>query len=283
MPERRALSVRGRQLARELRTLRAASGLTGEQIASEVGWSSAKVSRIETGRTPIKPADLRRLLAVYDVRETVVERLVNLARTSRERGWWEVYADSLGANMATLIGLEEDAVLMQCYQMSVVVGLLQTERYARAIVGTGAPLPHGEIERRVQVRLTRQKRLNGTDAPELWVVLDEATLRRKIGGAEVMREQLAHLADVARWPNVNLQVLSYDVGAHKALPCSFTIFGFQHPEDPKVVGLETIVGNLIIEDDVQVFRHVLTFDELREKALNLEDSIAFLGRVSSEL
>jgi transcriptional regulator with XRE-family HTH domain len=283
VPERRVPSVRGRQLARELRGLRAGTGLTGEQVAAELGWSSAKVSRIETARTPITPSDLRRLLSVYEVPEAMAERLLNLARTARERGWWQAFADTLNANYPAYIGLEGDAAVMHCYQMSVINGLLQTERYARTIIETGGPYPHGEVERRLQIRLTRQQRLIGPDALNLWIVLDEATLRRKIGGREVMREQLLHLIDMAGKPNIDLQILPYDAGAHTGLTGSFIIFGFQHPEDPKVVVLETIVGNLIIEDAVQVFQHAQTFDELRGKALGVDESVGFLADIAGEL
>lgn len=277
MAERQVPSVRGRQLARELRSLRVTNGMTGEQVASELGWSSAKVSRIETARTSITPADLRKLLAVYAVPVAMTDRLLNLARTARERGWWEPYVESMDNKYSELIGLEDDAAAMSCYQMNVVNGLLQTERYARAIIETGGPYPHGEVERRLQVRLTRQRRLVGSDVLDLWVILDEATLRRTIGGPDVMAEQIAHLVELAERPNIKLQILPYDVGAHTALANSFTIFKFSHPEDPYVVVLETMVGHLIIEDDVQVFRHTLSFDELCEKALDFAASVAFLA------
>jgi len=282
MPDGRGPSVRARQLARELRRLRTEQGLTGEQVASELGWSSAKISRLEMARTAITVADLRRLLTRYDAGDTTVERLTELARKARERGWWEAYVDSFDENYATFISLEDDATFMHCYHMNVVNGLLQTERYARAIITSGGPKPHGELERRIRVRLTRQKRLYEGDALHVWAVLDEATLRRNIGGDEVMHEQLGHLIEMAEAPNITLQTLPYEAGAHSSLPGSFVIFGFEHPDDPRVVALETLVGNLIIEDDVQVFRHILTFDELREKALSPEESKPFISRIARD-
>lgn len=282
MPDGRGPSVRARQLARELRRLRTERGLTGEQVSSDLGWSSAKISRLEMARTAITLADLRRLLNRYDAGDSTAERLTELARKARERGWWETYVDSFDENYATFISLEDDATFMHCYHMNVVNGLLQSESYTRAIVTSGGPKPYGELERRIQVRLRRQERLRDDDALNVWAVLDEATLRRNIGGDEVMHEQLEHLIEVAETPNVTLQILPYEAGAHSSLPGSFVIFGFQQPDDPRIVALETLVGNLIIEDDVQVFRHTLTFDELRNKALSPEESLPFISRIAHD-
>jgi transcriptional regulator with XRE-family HTH domain len=281
-PERRFPTVRGRQLARELRTLRTANGLTGDHLARELGWSPAKISRIETARTLITPSDLRKILALYEVGEAVVERLMFLARTANDRGWWQPYADSLVKDYATYIGLENDAAFMHNYHMTVIPGILQSKSYARAIIVSGGPLPHGEVERRINLRMKRQERLESPNALEVWAVLDEAVLRRKMGGNDLMYEQLGSLLELSDRPNINLQVLRDDSGPHSGIMGTFVVFGFEHPDDPNVVALETHVGHLIIEDEVQVFRYDLAFDELREKALNVENSIELISRIANE-
>jgi transcriptional regulator with XRE-family HTH domain len=281
-PERRLPSVRGRQLARELRELRAASGLTGDQIAAELGWSSAKVSRIENARTTVTPADLRKLLGLYQVTDIQAERLLDLARTAHERGWWQAYAESMEKGYATFISLESEATVMHSYHLTLIPGILQTEDYARAIITAGGPYPHGEIDRRIRIRLTRQMRLDEKDPPAVWAVLDEAVLRRNIGGNRVMREQLAQLVSIAKKPNVNIQVLPYGSGVHSGVTGSYVVFGFAHPDDPNVVFLETLVGNLIVEDAVQVFKYDQSFDELRAKGLNVGDSVDFILQVADE-
>ncbi len=280
--ERRVPSVRGRQLARELRELRAAHGMTGEQIADELGWSSAKVSRIENARTTLTLSDLRKLLNLYSVPEATAERLLNLARTANERGWWQVYADTMTQNFATLIGLEDEARVMHSYHLTLVPGLLQTENYHRAIIEANGPHPHGVVERRVQIRLNRQRRLHETEPLEVWAVLDEAVLRRAIGGAEVMHEQLMHLLRLAEKPNITLQVLPYDAGAHSGVAGTFTTLGFSHPDDPNITTLETLVGTLIIEDPVQVFTYDRAFDELRSRALEAADANDMISLVAAE-
>jgi transcriptional regulator with XRE-family HTH domain len=282
MAERQVPSVRGRQLARELRGLRATSGLTGEQVASELGWSSAKVSRVETARSSITQADLRKLLAVYGPNAATVERLLDLARSAGERGWSQAYAETMNPDYMAFIGLEDEAASMSCYQMNVVNGLLQTERYARAIVETGGPYPHGEVERRLQVRLTRQRRLVGSDVLDLWFVLDEFALRRIIGGPDIMAEQIAHLMELTERPNIKIQILPHHVGAHSALASSFMIFKFNHPDDPPVVAIETMVSHHFVEDDVQVFRYTRSFDELCGKALDFAESVEFLAALDTQ-
>ena len=284
MAERRAPSVRSRQLAAELRRLREEAALTGEDVAVRLGWSGAKVSRVETARTAIAPADLLLLFDVYDVSGQQRERLTELGRTARQRGWWDTYADMLGPEYATLIALEADAESVGWYAAQIVPGLLQTEEYAREIIRSTLLIsPPGEIERRVQVRMARQRVLT-RDAPlRLSAVLDEAAIQRAVGGLEIMRGQLAHLAQVGSWPNIDLRVLPNAAGAHPAVTGEFTILRFPELIAPDVVYLENMTSNIYVEREAEVFRYSLAFERLTALSLGLEDSAALLAERAGAL
>ena len=284
MAERRAPSVRSRQLAAELRRLRGEAALTGEEAAVRLGWSPAKISRVETARTVVSPADLQLLLDLYEISGQHRDRLSELGRTARQRGWWDVYADMLGPEYATLIALEADAESVSWYAAQIVPGLLQTEEYAREIIRSTLLIsPPGEIERRVRVRMSRQRVLTG-DAPlRLAVILDEAVLRRVVGGAEVMRAQLRHLTQAAGWPNVDLRVLPSAAGAHPAVMGEFTILRFPEVVAPDVVYLENMTSNLYVEREAEVFRYTMAFDRLNTLAMGTEDSVAFISGAADAL
>src|ERR1022692_3971687 len=284
MAGRRSPSVRSRQLAAALRRLRELAGLTGEQVSERLGWSAAKVSRIETGRTAIAPADLQLLLDVYDLSGTQRERLSDLGRSARQRGWWDAYTDILGPEYATLIALEAEAESVDWYAAQIVPGLLQTEDYARVMVQSTLLIsPPGEIERRVQVRMTRQRVLTREDPLRLLVVLDQTVLRKKVGGAAVMRRQLERLGEAARSPNVEIRVLPDAVGAHPAVTGEFTILHFPEPSAPDVVYIENMTSNLYVEHEAEVFRYNLALDRLRSLALRPEDSQAMIAAAADSM
>ena len=279
-------SVRSRQLAAELRRLREASGLTGDEVAARLTWSPAKVSRIETARTMVNPADLQAMLDLYEVSGQYRDRLTELGRASRQRGWWDAYADMLGPEYATLIALEADAETVRWYAAQIVPGLLQTESYAREIIrATLLISPPGEIERRVKVRISRQRVLEDAEgAPlHLSVILDEAALRRSVGGTGVMREQLRHLLQAAGQPNIDLRVLPNGAGAHPAVMGEFTILQFPEISAPDVVFLEHMTSNLYVEREAEVFLYTLAFDRLTTMALGPEDSATFVSEVLDRL
>jgi transcriptional regulator with XRE-family HTH domain len=275
--DRRAPSVRGRQLAAELRRLRAAATLTGEETAARLGWSPSKVSRIETGQTAPSPADLRRVLDLYEVTGTQRGRLELLGQSAGQRGWWDAYADTLGPEYTALIALEAEAESVRWYSPMLVPGLLQTERYAREVIRSGLLIaPPGEIERRVQVKMNRQRVL-ARDTPLLLdVVLDEAAILRAVGDAAVMREQLAHLTEIAGQPSVNLQMLPLAAGPHPATTGEFTILGFPDLIAPDVVYLENMTSDLYVEREADVYRYAMAFDRLRAIALGPDDSAALI-------
>jgi transcriptional regulator with XRE-family HTH domain len=276
--DRRPPSVRARQLAAELRRLRDAATQTGEEVAGRLGWSASKVSRIETGQTAPSRADLRRLLDLYEVSGTQRDRLELLGQSAGQRGWWDAYADTLGPEYTALIALEADAASLRWYAPMLVPGLLQTERYARDVIRSGLLIaPPGEVERRVQVKMTRQRVLTHDSPVHLAAVLDEAVLLRMVGGPEVMREQLAHLVTMAARPNVTVQVLPLAAGAHPATAGEFTILTFPELPAPDVVYLENMTSDLYVEQEADVYRYSLAFDRLRALALDPQKSHALIA------
>jgi transcriptional regulator with XRE-family HTH domain len=271
--DRRPPSVRARQLAAELRRLRDAATLTGEEAAGRLGWSPSKISRIETGTTAPGPADLRRLLDLYEVSGTQRGRLELLGQSAGQRGWWDAYSDTLGPEYTALIALEAEAESVRWYSPMLVPGLLQTERYAREVISSGLLIaPPGEVERRVQVKMTRQRVLAGDNPVQLSVVLDEAAVLRMVGGAGIMREQLAHLAKMTSQPTVTVQVLPLSAGPHPATTGEFTILAFPELIAPDVVYLENMTSDLYVEREGEVYRYGMAFDRLRELALTPEKS-----------
>ena len=278
-------SVRARQLAAELRRLRDETGLTGEEAGGRLGWSGAKVSRIETARITVTPADVTRLLDLYGVSGQRRDRLGELGRRAGERGWWDAYADTLDPQYATLIALEDQADQVRWYAPQIVPGLLQTEEYARQVIRASLLIsPPGEIERRVQVRMNTQRVLDRAGQPlGLLVVLDEAALLRQVGGAGVMRDQLRHLVEAAGRPDVGLQVLPNGAGAHPALTGEFAILEFPELSAPDVVYLENMTSNIYVEQEAEVFRYNLAFDGLRGLALDPAESRELITRLAEAL
>jgi transcriptional regulator with XRE-family HTH domain len=279
--DKRTPSVRGRQLAAQLRRLREAATLTGDDVAARVGWSPSKVSRIETGQTTITANDLRRLLDLYGVSGSQRDLLGELGRNAQQRGWWDAYSDTLRPEVATLIALEADAESVRWYAPTVLPGLLQTEQYAREVIGSSLLIaPPGRIERRVQVRVTSQDVLTRDQPLEVAVVLDEAVLRRPVGGPEVLTEQLLHLLEVAEQPNIVLQVLPFSAGSHPAMTGGFAILKFPEFLAADVVYVENMTSDLFVESEADVYRYGLAFDRLSSQALAEDESAAFIAEAA---
>lgn len=280
MAERRPPSVRARQLAAQLRRLREAATLTGEDVASRLGWSPSKVSRIETGQTAIAPDDLRRLLDLYQVSGAERNRLSELGHNANQRGWWDAYGDTFRPEVATLTALEADAESMRWYHPTVLPGLLQTEQYARAVLSAHLFMaPPSRIERRVQARLAGQPILFRENPPELAVILDEAVILRAIGGPKVQRAQLAHLLEMSERPKISVQVIPFSAGGHPAMTGGFTILRFPGSLED-VVYLENMTSDLFVESEEDVHHYGLAFDHLRTQALGPEESIAFIAKTA---
>ena len=201
-------TVRRRQLMAELRRLREATRLTQDDVASRLDWHPTKVMRIETGRTAPHPNDVRVMLGLYGVTDAdAVAGLIKLAKDARQRGWWYSYRDVLLSRYEFFIGLESEAASIRDFGLAMITGLLQTEDYARALIRGLMTYDAAEIERRVEVRMTRQELLAKPDRPQLWAILDEAAVRRVVGGRAIMRAQLLHLAHSSEHGQTTIQVL----------------------------------------------------------------------------
>jgi len=274
--------VRARQLAAELRRLRAAATLTGDEVAARLGWSPSKLSRIETGHTAVTAADLRLLLETYQASPVRYERLVKLGRSANQRGWWDAYDDTLREGYSTLLALEDEAESEHSYSQMLIPGLLQTEAYAREVIGS-LDVPPGEIARRVTVRVTGQRVLTKEGPLELVTVLDEACLRRWAGGTAVMTGQIAHLIGIARLPNVTLQVLPFSAGFHEGVNSAFKILHFPEEGATDVVFLENITSDLFIENEGDVYTYTRAFAGLRDLALGQQESIDMLSQIASAI
>lgn len=280
-------TVRGRRLRYELRRLREQRGLTIEQVAeqSHGDWTASAISRWETGDRRIRPADLRALLDIYDIGGDQREVLLTLAREARQRGWWQSYSsDAVPEWFQVYLGLEAEAASIHEYAAELVPGLFQTADYYRAFMRT-APAAGDEeaIERKIAVRSGRQERLTSDDPPECWAVLNEAAIRRVVGGTEVMRAQLQHITALADRPQINVQVLPFRTGAHPAMDGSFIILGFPEAPDPDVVYLESQTGSLYLEKLPEVDRYQAMFNHLVAKALGPEESIRLIAQVAAEM
>jgi len=277
-------TVRRRRLALELRRLREAARLTCEEVAEHLECSASKISRVETGRVSVSPRDVRDMLELYGVPAEQRESLVQLARDSRQKGWWHAYSDTMQPQMATYIGLESAASEIRIYEVSLIPGLLQIEDYARAVIRAGmVNSPAEDIERRVALLMARQPAVVREDPPKVWAVLDEAALRRRVGGAGVMRLQLEHLLAQAALPNVAVQVIPFGGGAHPAMGRPFIILVFPERVDTDVVYLEDLTSALYLEDVAEVDRYNVFFNHLRATALSFDDSAAMIASVLKEM
>ncbi|WP_245666722.1 helix-turn-helix domain-containing protein [Actinomadura latina] len=275
--------MKRRRLAGELRRHREALGLTLDEVAERLEWSNAKISRIENARVGVLPRDVKYLLNVYAVEDEAREVLLTLAREARQKGWWHSYGEAIPPWFEVYVGLESDAVTMDKYESEHIPGLLQTADYARAVFEAFPAEDGAEIDKRVELRMARTARLTASDAPKFWAVLNEAVIHRRVGGDQAMRAQLAYLRDMATRPNITLQVLPFDAGAHPAMSGAFTILGFPEPTDPKVVFMEGQTGGLYLEKPHEIERYSLAFDHLRAAALRPGDSQELIARVADSM
>jgi hypothetical protein len=266
-------TVRRRRLAAELRRLRGSH--TGTEVSRGIGWSPTKVSRAESGRESIPPAEVEKLLDYYGVADPLRGRLLGLAEDATQRGWWEGYADALNPEYMEFIGLEEEAASVRQWQSDVIPGLLQTEDYARqlslAYHNVVRTTPPSVLERFLRVRMLRQQRLTHEPVLKLSVVMDEAVLLRKVGDRDVMRTQLARLA-AADQPNVDLRVLPLQSSSGLGGP-SFAILSFGSTGTPAAESLGDVVSTesqkteLYVEGDTDIHFYRLFFEALTEAAL----------------
>jgi transcriptional regulator with XRE-family HTH domain len=254
-------TVRRILLGTQLRRLREARGITREDAGYHIRASESKISRMELGRVGFKERDIVDLLTLYGVSDPAErEALVAVARDANAPGWWHQYADVLPDWFQTYVGLEEAASVLRVYEVQFVPGLLQTPGYARAVISRGRPgAPEEEVERLVSMRITRQELLSKAGGPRLWAVVDEAALRRPIGGPAVFRLQLEHLIEVSQDPRITLQVTPFWTGGPIAEAGAFTIMRFPDENLPDVVYLEQLTSALYLDkrEDVERYSEVM--------------------------
>ncbi|MGW0476560.1 helix-turn-helix domain-containing protein [Streptomyces coeruleorubidus] len=264
----------------QLAGFREDAGLAQDQAARAVGFSAAKLSRIESGkgRRPPTENDVRALLRLYGTGDYEASVLLKLLQRAGEPGWWQRYDKRLMPEwFDRLVGLQEAAATIRTFEIQYVPGLLQTPAYTRAVVERGLPnAPAGEVERRVELRRHRARLLFRPDAPQLWAVIDESVLLRVLGSTEVMREQLAHLVDMAERPNVTLQIIPLNVTNASAPAIPVTYLRFGGLDLPDVVYLEHIKSANFLEDLDETEEYRIALDRLADEALKPRESLELL-------
>ncbi len=279
-------TMRRRRLARELARLREGRGMTIRQAAAALEWDPSKLSRVEGLQRGIIVRDVRRLLDLYGLAdEGQREALFELARQAKQRGWWQAYADVMPGEYATLIGMEAEAAEIRTWQPDLVHGLLQTEDYARAVIRAGRPGDTAaEVDRRVEIRMTRQQILDRLDPPKVRVVLNEGAVRRVVGGREVMRAQLAQLAAARDRATVMVQVLPFTAGEHPAMASGpFDLLEFGPAADRGAVTLETMTGSLSLESDADLRQYADAFGFLQAAALGPRETRDMLITLAEQI
>ena len=295
-------TVRRRSLGARLRELREAAGVTADEAAKDLDVHSSTIYRIERGKVGIKPRDVKSLLDLYQVSGDEVEQLEALAREGRVRGWWAKYSDRITPPYSTYVGLESDATYLYIYDAIIINGLLQTREYAESSFKFAPASDPSLIEARIQLRMDRQARLrlisqgrpvqelpddaqlppSGERPLQLWAVIDEAALRRMIGGKEVMVGQLEKLVEIAQLPGITLQLLPFDGGAYPGMLGTFTILRFSST-DPDIVYVEGKTGDVYEETEEQVRPYWQIFDSLRAAALSPVDTLDALRERLNEV
>ncbi|MFF5369895.1 helix-turn-helix domain-containing protein [Streptomyces sp. NPDC013187] len=270
----------------QLAGFREDAGLAQDQAARAAGFSAAKLSRIESGkgRRPPTENDVRTLLELYGTDDYEASVLLKLLQRAGEPGWWQRYDKRLMPEwFDRLVGLQEAAATIRTFEIQYVPGLLQTPAYTRAVVERGLPnAPAGEVERRVELRRHRARLVSRTDAPQLWAIIDESVLLRVLGSTEVMREQLAHLVEMAERPNVTLQIVPLSVTNASAPAIPITYLRFGGLDLPDVVYLEHIKSANFLEDRDETEEYRIALDRLADEALKPRDSLELLRQTMEQ-
>ncbi|MDG4826011.1 helix-turn-helix transcriptional regulator [Asanoa sp. WMMD1127] len=268
---------RSKRLGRELRRLREAAGMTGEQVADRISSSASRLSRIESGHIKPSSGGVMELLDLYAVtwKDGPGKALVDLARTLKETGWW-ARLGTLSNQYATYIAYEEEALALLNYEPTIIPGLLQTRDYALAVSAVGRETDAAGIKQRVDARMTRQEVLTKREKPlRLHAIVSEAALRTEVGGPDLLADQLRHVVKMAARPNVTVQVLRFAAGAHLADRGGFAVLTFDTDESP-LGYVETPAGELFLEGPREIARLTGVFDNLRELAMSPAESIKWI-------
>ncbi len=271
-------------LGSQLRRLRESKGITRDEAGYTIRASGSKISRMELGRVSFKERDVADLLTLYGVTDDGERQaLLNLADKANSPGWWHRYNDILPSWFQVYVGLEDAATLIRTYEVQFIPGLLQTEDYARAVMGVGHASAAEEVERRVRLRTERQRLLNRRRGPRLWAVIDEAALRRLIGGSEVMRAQLEHLLEALKLPNVILQVMPFRTGGHAAEGGPFTLLRFPEPDLPDVIYVEQLTSALYLDRREDVDTYVEVMERLCVESEPPESTAEIINTIMKEI
>jgi transcriptional regulator with XRE-family HTH domain len=271
-------------LGSQLRRLREESGVSPEAAGYEIRASRSKISRMENGRVSFKQRDVADLLTLYGVTDEQPRAgILSLAEQANAQSWWSKYSDILPDWFEAFLGLESAAALIRSFELQFVYGLFQTEAYARAVTMLGHRAAMAdEIDRRVSLRMKRQDLLESEDAPRVWSVMDEAALRRPVGGLRVMREQLSRLIEVSALPHVTVQVVPFRRGGHAGAGGSFTVLRFRQPDLPDVAYIEQLTSALYLERRTDVDHYLEVMNRLSAEALTPADTTRFLGEIIRE-
>jgi len=287
MPDGHGPATTRRRLRFELRRLREQNKMSQADVIKKLDWSLSKLIRIENGTVGVSVTDVRALLGVYRAPEENVDELVKLARVARERRWWNRYREVLSPQYQEFIGFEADATTLRQFHPTIVPGLLQTEAYMREVISRLAltPVSPEHHDAQVQVRLTRQQEiLRGDSPPDFSVLIDEAALRRPVGGVAGMRAQLQHIAEIQQEGLAAVAVLPFSAGPHIGMTGAFHIMQFANEVDDDVLYLETSQADIALRDQpellVQYSRHL---DEMLERSARGDNAVEYLGKIASEL
>ena len=277
-------TVRLRRLASELRRLRAAAGLSREQVEDQTGVNEGTLYRIETARARPQRRTLVALLDLYSVGEPLKSDLMELSRAADGQGWSRPHQWRLPGEYAAYISFEAEASAVHNYESLFIPGLLQTRDYGRAIIqGVLPTATEPEIDERVEARAERQKLLDAPEPLALWAVVDEAAIRRVVGDRRIMAAQLEHALSVMQRPNVTVQVLPFDSGAHPGMPGSFVHMEFRDEADPELVYVDAQAGDIFLEAEGDLRRFRAMFDHLRASALSATRSAELINSVKEGL
>ncbi|WP_411137663.1 helix-turn-helix domain-containing protein [Streptomyces sp. C10] len=269
-------------MAAELRRLRAAAGMTREEVTEKKGINAATLYRIEKARARPQKRTLVALLDLYEATDAQRVDLLAIQSGSNDQGWLRPYHSELPEEYTAYIGFEAEARTVRNYESLFLPGLAQTESYARAVIkGVWAAASHKEVEQRVQARMERQALLSKEHPLQLWAIVDEAALRRAVGGSKVMQEQAQHLLQLMEEPNVTFQVIPFDKGAHAGMPGSFVHMDFSDPADPELVYVDTPAGDLFLESEAEMRRYKSMFEHLQAVAMGPNDSAALVATVAA--
>jgi transcriptional regulator with XRE-family HTH domain len=284
-------TVPRRQLGRYLRELRNRNGLTIKRAATALEWSEVKIWRIETGQVAMRSLDVQGMCQFYGADAQLTQALMGLAKETKARGWWNAYGDVIPEGFDVYIGLEEATAQIDWYESDLVPGLLQTEDYARTLIRAyRSDVADEEIDRRVQVRVARQRLLSrATAPPRLRIVLDETVLRRPVGGPVIMAAQLRHIAEACELPSVSLRVVPFSAGFHQGVQSgAFEILRFPsngegHDSEPPTVFVDGFMGDLYLDKPAQVDHHAAAFADIWAAALEERISQTIIHQAAKEL